>query len=266
MNTSKPREKLDQALLGIPQTLRERLIKLYSGIKSRALEGEYDAIGVRGGKLAEVLVRVLQHRLTGNFTPLSKGLGNFKKLCDDIERTPAAAGPEGLRVLMPRALLFMYTLRNKRDFGHVGGEVDANEIDAATTIRLSDWCICELIRASKSIPLEDAQLLCDAIAERQLPMVWNILGRKRALDTSLSYREQTLLFLYSELEKGVPTEDLFEWCEHPRKTNFRRDVLSMLHKARLIEWDRETEMAILSPTGVAEAEKTILTRINRRTN
>ncbi|MFN4764778.1 hypothetical protein ACKGJN_16740, partial [Gillisia sp. Q332] len=178
------------------------------------LEGQHDAIGHQAGKLAEVLIRALQHLLTGTHTALSANLGNFKAECENIEKTSKAAGPEGLRILMPRALLFLYTLRNKRDFGHVGGEVDANEIDALTAVRLADWCICELIRVSQNIALEDAQLLCDAISERRLPAVWNVLGRKRILNTALTYRDQVLLLLYSEVEKAVPTEDLFAWTEH----------------------------------------------------
>ena len=159
---------------------------------------------------------------------------------------------------MPRALLFIYTLRNKRDLGHTGGEVDANEIDALTALRLADWCVCELIRACHNLPLEDAQLLCDAIAERRLPHIWNVMGKKRVLNTSLNYKEQTLLLLYSDIETGVPTEDLFEWTEHSYKTNYRRDILAKLHKDRLIEWDKGTEMAIISPLGIDEVEKIIL--------
>ena len=162
-----------------------------------------------------------------------------------------------------RCLVFLYTLRNKRDFGHAGGEVEANEIDALTALRLADWCMCELIRVCHNIPLEEAQLLCDAIAERRLPAIWNVLGRKRVLDTSIRYREQTLLLLYSDIETGTPTEDLFEWTEHSHRTNYRRDILAKLHKARLIEWDRETEMATISPLGINEVENTILPKIKK---
>lgn len=261
MSTSHQKNNLEIALSALPSTLRKRLIKNYSTIKNQALEGQYDAIGHQTGKLAEVLLRVLQYLLTGTSTPLSQNLSNFKAECEKIEQTPKASGPEGLRVLMPRALVFMYTLRNKRDFGHAGGEVEANEIDALTATRLSDWCMCELIRVSQNIPLEDAQLLCDAIAERQLPVIWNVLGRKRVLNTSLGYREQSLVILYSEIETGVPTEDLFEWVEHSNKTNYRRDVLSKLHNARHIEWDKEIEMAIISPLGVKEVEEEILPKL-----
>jgi hypothetical protein len=187
-------------------------VRSYTDLKTDSLEGQFDAIGVRAGRLAEVILRVLQHVLTGTHTPLTASLSNFKGESEKLERLPPAAGPDGLRILMPRALAFLYTLRNKRDFGHTGGEVDANEIDASTATRLADWCMCELVRVCHNMPIDDAQTLCDAIAERRLPKIWNVLGRKRVLDTSLSYREQVLLFLYSELESGVPTEDLLVEC------------------------------------------------------
>lgn len=261
MSTQNPKHDLELALPKLPSALRKRLIKNYSTLKNQALEGQHDTIGHQAGKLAEVLIRIVQNILTGTYTPLSQGLGNFKSECEHLEQTPKTAGPEGLRVILPRALLLLYTLRNKRDFGHAGGEVDANEIDALTAMQVADWCMCELIRVCHSLPLEDAQLLCNAIAERKLPILWNILGRKRILDTSLSYRDQTLLLLYSEIEMGIPTEDLFEWTEHSHRTNYRRDILAKLHKARLIEWDKDTEMAIISPTGIDEVERSILPKI-----
>jgi hypothetical protein len=258
MSTDSPSSNLDVALGLLPANLRKRLIKNYGALKAPALENHIDAIGHQAGKLAEVLVRVLQHVLTDSSTPLTSGLSNFKGECERLENLPRTAGPEGLRLLMPRALIFLYSLRNKRDFGHVGGEVDANRIDALTAVRLADWCMCELIRVSHSIPLEDAQTLCDAIAQRKLPVVWEVLGRRRILNTSHGYKDQTLLMLYSDLGVAVPTEDLFEWTDHSDRSHYRRDVLGRLHKARLIEWDRETEMAIISPSGIEDVEKRLL--------
>lgn len=261
-NTEAPKLSLEDALSTIPAVLRKRLVKNYSTLKKQSNRSEHDTIGHQSGKLAEVLLRILQNILTGTHLPLSTRIDNFKIECETLEQTPKTAGPEGLRVLMPRALNFLYTLRNKRDFGHAGGEVDANEIDALTAMRVADWCMCELIRVCHDLPLEDAQLLCDAIAERSLPAIWNVLGRKRVLDTSLSYRDQTLLLLYSDIETGVPTEDLLEWTDHSNRANYRRDVLAKLHRARLIEWDRETEMTVISPTGTIEVENRILPKMD----
>lgn len=258
MSTPSPRASLEAALGGIPSNLRSRLTATYAALKKAQLQREHDAVGLRAGKLAEVLVRVLQERLTGHHSPLGTRLPNFADQCALLEKTPATAGPDSLRILMPRALSFLYTMRNKRDIGHVGGDVDANLIDAETMVRVADWCISELVRVFHNLPIEDAQSLCDALAERRLPWVWRILGKSRVLDTSLSYADQTLLLLYSHLDVGVPTEDLFAWTEHSRSANYRRDVLGPLHQRRFIEWDRETEMAILSPTGIRDVESRLL--------
>ena len=261
MSTKPPKLSLEAALATVPATLRNRVIKHYSALKSQALQAHTDTVGHQAGKLAEVLLRVCQHLLTGVYTPLSQNLANFKSACALLENTPKTAGPEGIRILLPRALLFLYTLRNKRDFGHVGGEVTANKVDSATATRLADWCISELVRVCHDIPIEDAQALCDSIAERRIAVIWNVLDRKRILDTTLSYTEQTLLLLYSDVENAVAVEDLFEWTEHSRKANFKRDVIRQLHNDRLIEWDEETDMAMISPKGISRVEINIIPKI-----
>ena len=262
MSTTSPKLSLEQALTHIPQRLRKRLLPTYVTIKSQQFTAKPDTIGHQAGKIAEVLLRVLQQLLTQTYIPLSQGINNFKDECERLERTPKTAGPEGLRILMPRALLFLYTLRNKRDFGHVGGEVDANQVDASTAIRISDWCMCELLRVQHNIPIENAEQLCNAIGSRQLPVVWSTLGRKRVLNTSLNYRDQTLLLLYSDLAMAVPSEDLFEWTEHSHKGNYCHSVLGSLHKDRLVEWDKETEMVLISPKGILDVENRILPLVN----
>ena len=162
-------------------------------------------------------------------------LGNFSDACKKLEQVPKGAGDESLRLIIPRSLNFLHTIRNKRGVAHESGDVDANEIDAATCVRVADWCLCELIRLFNSVSLEEAQELLDAIATRQLPDIWSVGGKRRVLDASLGYRDQTLLLLYSEPETAVPAEDLFDWTEHSRMANYRRDVLAKLHAERKID-------------------------------
>ncbi len=235
----------------------------YRDLKSAFVNGQYDACGLRAGRLCEVLLRVLQNELTGSYTPLGTKLGAFDQECQKLEKLAKSAGIESLRVIMPRALNFLYTLRNKRGIGHEGGDVDANEIDAATAVRVADWCISELIRVVHAISLEEAQGLLDAIAEREVPQVWSVANAKRVLDPSLNYREQTLLLLYRE-EAAVPVEDLSSWIEHPSMSNFRAHVLLPLHRVRLIEYDRETETALLSPTGAQRVDEQIMPKLRVR--
>jgi hypothetical protein len=263
MSTAQSEPTLETALASLPAPLRTRLLTRYRELKAAYVNGQYDACGLRAGRLCEVLIRVLQNELTGNHTPLGAKLDAFDKECLKLEKLPKSAGVEGLRVIMPRALNFLYTLRNKRGIGHEGGDVDANRIDAATAVRLADWCLAELIRVVHAISLEEAQGLLDAIAEREVPQVWSVANAKRVLDSSLNYREQTMLLLYAE-EAPVPVEDLLAWVEHPRMSNFRTHVLLPLHRDRLIEYDLETQTAVLSPTGAERVDEEIIPKLRKR--
>lgn len=249
---------LETALAGIDRPFRDRIIKSYIDLRAGFSTGQYDAAGLRAGVFAEAVARLLQQVLTGAHTPFGTPLPNFADLCRSFERLDKSKGPESLRVIVPRALLLIYTLRNKRGIGHIGGDIEANEIDAATCLRTADWCICELVRIYHKLSLEDAQALLDAISVRQNPTIWTVGGKKRILNTSLTYPDQVLLLLHSVEESAVPSEDLADWIEHPRLRDFRSKVLSPLHSRRMIEWDRETDMVSISPIGVKRVEEAIL--------
>ena len=253
---------LDTALASIPKKFRSRIISSYLELKRRYREARYDSAwdssGLSAGKFCESVIRFLQHELTGTSVAFGKHIPNFANECRKLIGLPKTAGLESLRVIVPRALVFVYTLRGKRGIGHVGGDVEANEIDATTTVRICDWIVCELIRVYHSLSLEEAQAVVDALAERNLPDIWEVAGKKRVLRKGLTYKKQALLLLYSEPAPGVLREDLFLWTEHSHAATFRRDVLSSLHKDRLVEYDRENEVVHISPLGVQEVEENIL--------
>jgi hypothetical protein len=108
------------------------------------------------------------------------------------------------------------------------------------------------------MPLEDAQALVDTIATKEVPDIWTVAGKKRVLRKGMDYKSQALLLLYSEIGSAVLVEDLFEWTEYSRINDFRRRVLIPLHRERLIEWDKDTDTALLSPTGIQKVQTEIV--------
>lgn len=251
---STPPAELEQALGGVPVAYRKRLANAHTKMKAAHRAHEYDSCGVQAGKICETMIRYLQHELTGSATPFGTSLCNFSDLCKSMEKTPKTAGPEELRVLIPRALNFVYTMRNKRGMGHEGEEVDPHEADASAVVALANWCVAELIRVTSTLPIGDAQRVVDALAERELPVVWSGAGKKRVLDPQMSRKDQVLTLLYSEADEATPIEDLCAWVEAPRLDHFRTRVMVPMHAARLVEYDRETETVMLLPPGIAAAE------------
>lgn len=256
-NTAKSKAVLTQALKKVPEKFRTRIVESYIKQRQAFEEGEADTVGLRGGRFCEDVLRFLQNELTGSHVPYGTKIPNFTDECKRLTNLPKTAGSESLRVIMPRALDFAYTLRNKRGIGHAAGDIDANQIDAATSARIADWCMCELMRTYHSMSIEDAQALLDTISVRQLPKIWTVSNKKRVLNHRLNKKEQTLALLHGELQTGIPVEDLCDWVEYSSLNMYKKRILEPLHNERFIEFDTETDMATISPKGARIVDEVI---------
>jgi hypothetical protein len=264
MNTQKNNLPLEEALQNLKSKHRVKIISSYNEVKQRYNKASYDTAwdtsGLSVGKFCESVLRFLQDELTKNYIPYGKHIPNFAIECNSLISLPKNSGLESLRIIIPRALIFLYTIRGKRGIGHVGGDVEANEIDASTIVKICDWVFCELIRIYHGLSLEEAQSIIDSISEKEIPLIWKIGGKKRILNKNLNYKQKTLLLIYSETENGVYINDLFDWVEHSHLTNFKRDVLKQLHKEKFIEFDNYNNIVYISPIGINEVELNILSK------
>jgi len=258
MNTKSNDLALDTALAGIQTAFRTKIIKSYLDIKRNCIESHYESAGIAVGKFCEIVLRLLQSKIHGKSIPFGETVGNFADECRKLVTAPVTAGNESERVVLPRSLVYLYTMRNKRGIGHIGGDVDANSIDVATMARVADWIICELIRINHGLSLEEAQDIVDGISVRQLPDVWEVSGKKRVLKEGLKARDEALLLLYSTRCSAVLLEDLCDWVEHSNPSVFKNSIIKGLHKGRFIEYDAETDSVVLSPKGAVYVEKNIL--------
>lgn len=260
MSTPKPKSPLDDALANVPADFRKRIIKFYLELKSRHAQSRHDpskqdTVGGSAGKLCETVVRLLQQQLKGAITPFGQQLVNLPSECESFAKLPKSTGNDSLRIVIPRAVSFLYTLRNKRGIGHVGGDIDANAIDGSTIARVSDWLLCELIRNFHTMSFEDADALVASLASRDVQDVWEVAGKKRVLRADLDFKQKTLLLLYSSTDAAVLAEDLFSWCKYSNFAVYRNKVLKQLDWANLIDYDDVTQSVILSPLGATVVEE-----------
>ena len=138
MNTKSPEGPLHQALAHVPTQYRQRLISSYEALKRDHIEQRYESAGLAAGKFCEIVIRLLQHAVLGESTPFGTKIPNFADECRKLITAPGTGVVESLRTVIPRAIVFMYTMRNKRGIGHVGGDLEANKIDSATLARVAD--------------------------------------------------------------------------------------------------------------------------------
>jgi hypothetical protein len=182
----------------------------------------------------------LQKTLTGKYTPFGQQISNFPDECRKLVTLPNNFGNESLRIIIPRALSFLYTIRGKRGIGHVGGDIDNNEIDATIIFHTATWIFCEIIRIYHSLSIEEANEYISMILEKKIPDVWEIENKKRVLRKDLNYKQKTLLLLYTDLNNGVLLEDMFSWIEHSNLSYYKKDVIKQLHDERLFEYNKDS--------------------------
>jgi hypothetical protein len=216
-------------------------------------EERWEPAELDGGRLAEIVYTIIRGYVDGRLPARASKPKDMVKACLELENLPVADWPRSIRIQIPRLLLGLYEIRNNRNVGHVGGDVDPNHMDASLVLATSKWLVAELIRIFHNVDLATASTFVDALVDRATPAVWNVAGTKRVLNAALSMTDRTLLLLHSTANP-VSARDLASWVEHSNPTVYRSNVLARAHVAKLIEWDRRTGLVHISPLGARYVE------------
>lgn len=231
-------------LINIPDGLKKPLLVEYNNIVQHYMEKKWTASELSGGKFCEIVFTILDGHAKGSFASSPSKPSNFVDACKRLENNSNV--PRSFQILIPRMLPALYEIRNNRNVGHVGGDVDPNSMDANAVVAICSWILGELIRVFHNTSVINAQKIVDFITNRKIPLVWEIGSMKRILNPSISLKEQVLL-LISATSSKTSTDDLFTWIEYKNKVYFLK-LLRQLHKGRLIELSSdESELEILPP-------------------
>jgi hypothetical protein len=245
-------------LAAIPTALRDALLVEYAGIVQGYREGRWKSAGLDAGRFCEVAYTILDGATSGTFAAGPSKPKNFPQACASLEsRTPVASGDRSLRILLPRALVPIYEVRNNRNVGHVGGDVSSNKMDAEYVLAACTFVLAELVRVFHNVSTTTAQSSVDALVERRSALIWEFEGGKRVLDPGMTAADQTLLLLYSE-PGWVAVRELVKWTKYSNLTVYRKQVLKKLDKALLVEFDDTFDRVQITPLGVGDVVKRLL--------
>lgn len=243
-------------LTGVPNNFEDELFARYREIERNFRERRWEPAELNGGKLCEAAYSILKGHVDGHFPAKPSKPSKFAQACLDLEKADPKFG-RSVRLLIPRALIPLYDIRNSRSVGHIGGDVDPNHMDSVCVLHMGKWVVSELIRLFYGVSINEAQNLVEAISEREVPLVWETGTRRRVLATNLSMLEKTLVLLYSAVDP-VSESDLVADLEHSNATVYRRDVLRKAHKNRLLEYNATSRTVVISPKGSTRVEDEIL--------
>lgn len=244
---------LSTVLSAIPQGLREPLLAEYNSIVSHYLERKWKPSELSGGLFCEIVYTILDGFGRSSYAARPSKPSDFPSACRALEQL--GNSPRSFRILIPRALPALYEVRNNRNVGHVGGDVDPNEMDASLVLHTTTWVMAELVRVFHQLSVKDAQAIVDRLVERKTPLVWDSGTVKRVLIPALK-RPKQILVLLAATSGAVSYADMRNWIEEDNEAYFKK-VLGGLHADRLIEWDTTQNTVTLLPPGATEAEEII---------
>lgn len=238
---------VEDLLSGLPITLRKELIDEYNGLVSNYFEGRWRPAELHAGRFCEVVYTVIAGRAAGNYPSNANKPPDFVKACKVLENSTSLE--RGLRVLATRILPGLYEIRNNRDVGHVGGDVDSNFMDSSYAISASSWLLAELIRVFHNLSVLEATRSVDNLTQLKTPAVWVDEDIRRVLNPTTKLSDQCLILIASA---GSATNiySLAKWTETKNKTYLKK-VVSALHKRRLIEAADPEQTIKLLPGGAA---------------
>lgn len=248
----------EDALAVLPPTLRADLLSAFSEIVNHYRGHRWEPSELNGGKLCEAVYTICVGWLEGGKYPNRAAKpSQFAQKCLGLEaRYQSVVDSHSARILIPRVMLGIYDIRNNRGVGHVGGDVDPNHMDSTAVLYSAKWLMAELVRLLHTLSTEEATAIVDGLIEREVAWVWTHGDKKRVLTPGMSWKDKTLVLLLTEPGE-VSEGELFRWLEHPRISDFRKDVLRPFHKLKFIEYDQRAATITLLPPGVTEAERLV---------
>jgi hypothetical protein len=241
------------ALTAIPDGLRQPLLAEYQSIVQNYAEHRWSPSELSGGKFCEIVYTILDGHAKGSYAARPSKPSDFVGACRKLEQNTHV--PRSFQILIPRLLPALFEVRNNRRVGHVGGDVNPNQMDATFVLTNCNWVMAELVRVYHALSTKAAQHLVDTLVERRIPLVWEGENVRRVLDPTMKLRPQILVLLATSSGK-VATSDLLEWIGYENHSYFLK-LLREMHSERLIELSKDEAQALILPPGSEEAAEIV---------
>jgi hypothetical protein len=199
---------------------------------------------------------MLQQVLTGTYIPLGTHIINFTDEARKLEQIEKTKFSESLRLQIPRTLQVIFDIRNKRDIGHVGGDVDANFSDATLSVVSCNWVLTEFLRIYYTSDINTAQKLANSLIKVRIPLIQDFDGFLKILNPRLKLPDKILALLYYRGSEGATVRELNTWLSNRIRIDHMNTTLNKLeHEKAHIH--RDNEHFFITDTGRKYAEEKI---------
>lgn len=216
-----------------PQELVDALLDSYKDLVENFNRDKLRPSEVEGGRFCEAIIRMLQYKTTGTYTPIGTPIGNLDTEISTLANLPKADFNESIRLHIPRTIRVIYDIRSKRDSVHLGN-IDPNLMDATLILNCCKWVLAELFRMELQIPVDEAQKTINYLIEKKIPIVQDFDGFLVTLNPRLSARDRILVLLYYRGKEGATREELSLWLPPKMKKQLTTNLNRLQHDKNFI--------------------------------
>lgn len=226
-------------LKNIPQDIVTELEKEFQKLHQQYFLGKWEPSQLDGGRFAEHVFRIIEYKQNNAFTPIGTTIPRVAIYNSASQDT---ALPESIRFHILKLADLILDFRNKRNVAHPG-VISVNEMDTGFVIQAANWIIAELIRLETQVSPEKAQAEIKKIIERKVPIIEEIGGRLKCLNTSLDVKQKALVFCYQKYPTPISLDDIFDWSEYSNKGVLRKQLAGLNDDGRI---DFRNDIALLT--------------------
>lgn len=173
----------------------DALLKHYSSAVEKYVHGEWDGVALKSGKFVESVTKALL-LYCGKPLPNSR---HFKAGCElkQLENVNGNTYSDVVRIVIPKACIFVYEIVNNRGGRHDADEIEANQMDAKVVVPIISWVLAEMVRYCSTVTdTALAMNLIDELTNKVYPHFEEINGRSYINIHGLKPGNIALLLLY----------------------------------------------------------------------
>lgn len=240
------------SISGLPTSLGEKLIDEFLDIKKHYQMSDWGPSQLKGGRFAEVLLRIFQHLLGEPVTPFGTDIpANAKtRILNSLQNHQSI--DEHVRQKTVALTRLLLDFRNNRDVAHLGG-FNASSMDALFVMTSATWILCETVRIYGGYPMIQAQKIVDSLAVKDYPVIFERDGELFIARHDLKAEKEVLVLLTRNDKADFSF--LFSKTKDKNKTRFDGKLEKMI-TSKLI--GKKGADYFLMPRGAATVAKEAL--------
>lgn len=194
-------------------------LKYYLECIEKYRGNDWEGVALKGGKFVEAVTKALL-LYCKTAIPSQR---HFKAglALRSLEQQNSSQFDDVIRIVIPKACIFIYEIVNNRGGRHHADDIDPNGMDSEIILPTMSWILAELVRfTSKGKSPAQAQNIIQSLTKKIYPYFEEIDGRPYINIKNLDAVSTGLAILYYKYPLRVAKKDLSEYIQrHDFKNN-----------------------------------------------